>query len=160
MRGWSAAGLALLAADRAEVAPALVRAYLRPDPPLAAGVVAARAGATSMLDLSDGLLRDAGRVARASGVVLDLDPVAQAFGADLAVLAGAADALGMSASDWVLAGGEDHGLLATFPPGVVIPEPFRAVGRVEAAGGVQGADVLVGGLSPQTSSPGWDHFAQ
>ena len=160
VRGWSAAGLALLTADRAEVAPALVRAYLRPDPPLAAGVVAARAGATSMLDLSDGLLRDAGRVARASGVVLDLDPVAQAFGADLAVLAGAADALGMSASDWVLAGGEDHGLLATFPPGVVIPEPFRAVGRVEAAGGVQGADVLVGGLSPQTSSPGWDHFAQ
>lgn len=159
VRGWSAAGLALLEAGRAPVAPELVRAYLRPDPPLTAGVVAGRAGATSMLDLSDGLLRDAGRVARASGVVLDLDPVADAFAADLAALAGAAAALGASAEEWVLAGGEDHGLLATFPCGVALPEPFRPVGQVRAAG-PQGPTVLVGGRAPVAASPGWDHFAR
>ncbi|HEY5516079.1 MAG TPA: thiamine-phosphate kinase [Pengzhenrongella sp.] len=159
VRGWSAAGLALLAAGRGEVAPALVRAYLRPDPPLTAGAVAGRAGATSMLDLSDGLLRDAGRVARASGVVLDLGRVADAFAPDLAVLADAAATLGARAEEWVLAGGEDHGLLATFPPGVDLPEPFRPVGRVRAAG-PQGAWVLVDGRPPTVASPGWDHFAR
>lgn len=158
VRGWSAAGLALLGAGRGEVAPALVNAYLRPDPPLAAGVAAGRAGATSMLDLSDGLLRDAGRVARSSGVVLDLDPVADSFGGDLVVLADAAAALEVRAEDWVLAGGEDHGLLATFPPGVPLPAPFRVVGRVRAAAST-GSGVLVGGSPPSTPSPGWDHFA-
>ncbi|RYV50267.1 thiamine-phosphate kinase [Pengzhenrongella frigida] len=159
VRGWSAAGLALLAAGRPEIAPELVRAYLRPDPPLAAGVAAGRAGATSMLDLSDGLLRDAGRVARASGVVLDLDPVAVSFATDLVALTDAATALGALAEDWVLAGGEDHGLLATFPAGVVLPAPFRAVGRVRAVGSA-GPGVLVGGRTPATASPGWDHFAR
>ncbi|MGV8966940.1 MAG: thiamine-phosphate kinase [Cellulomonas sp.] len=159
VRGWSAAGLALLTAGRPEVAPELVRAYLRPDPPLAAGIFASRAGATAMLDLSDGLLRDAGRVARASGVELDLHPVAETFGADLAVLADAAAALGLPAADWVLAGGEDHGLLATFPPGAELPEPFRAVGLVRAVG-ADGPRVLVGGHPPETSSPGWDHFGR
>ncbi|QTE31551.1 thiamine-phosphate kinase [Pengzhenrongella sicca] len=157
VRGRSAAGLALLAAGRGEVAPDLVRAYLRPDPPLAAGVMAALAGATAMLDVSDGLLRDAGRIAAASGVVLDFDPVADAFGADLTELAGAAAALDASAADWVLTGGEDHGLLATFPAGAAVPDPFRAVGRVLAAGPT-GPGVLVGGLAPTTTSPGWDHF--
>ena len=155
VRGWSAAGLALLGAGRSEVAPALVRAYLRPDPPLAAGIAASRAGATSMLDLSDGLLRDAGRLALASGVVLDLD--LDAFGPDLGVLAEAAAALGVRADQWVLAGGEDHGLLATFGPGTVLPEPFRAVGHVAAPGPHA---VLVDGQVPRVASPGWDHFAR
>lgn len=155
VRGWSAAGLALLGAGRGEVAPALVRAYLRPDPPLEAGVAASLAGATAMLDLSDGLLRDAARLALASGVVLDLD--LDAFAPDRSVLAEAAAALGVRAEDWVLAGGEDHGLLATFPPGTPLPEPFRAVGHVAA--GPRGR-VLVGGQVPGVASPGWDHFAR
>src|SRR5699024_3270505 len=73
--GRSAAGLALLTAGVPELDPALVTAFLRPDPPLDAGVSASLAGATAMLDVSDGLLRDAGRIARASGVSIDLlDP--------------------------------------------------------------------------------------
>ena len=71
--GWSAAGLALLDAGRPELDAVLVDAHRRPVAPLAAGPVAARAGATAMLDVSDGLLRDAGRIARASGVRIDLD---------------------------------------------------------------------------------------
>ena len=59
-------------AGRAEPGRELVDAYLHPASPLAAGPAAAVAGATAMLDVSDGLLRDAGRLARASGVVVDL----------------------------------------------------------------------------------------
>lgn len=165
VRGWSAAGLALLEAGRGDLDAGLVGAYLRPEPPLAAGPLASRCGATAMLDVSDGLLRDAGRIARASGVVLDLDDPAVAFAADLERLAGAAAALGAEARDWVLAGGEDHGLLATFPAAVDVPEPFRVVGRVRAApegdaSGVQVTRVLVAGVDPGPGSPGWDHFAR
>lgn len=181
VRGRSAAGLALLRAGSAGAgaaggstgpaatgsdpssgtAPgalaALVDAYRRPSSPLAAGPAAARAGATAMLDVSDGLLRDAGRLARASGVVLDLDPPGVAFGADLAALEPAASLLGQDAAAWVLAGGEDHGLLATFPPEVPLPAPFRACGRVLDAAGAPGR-VTVGGAE-HTGPTGWDHFA-
>jgi thiamine-monophosphate kinase len=159
VRGRSAAGLALLLAGRADAGPDLVRAYLRPDTPLAAGPAAAVAGATSMLDVSDGLLRDAGRVARASGVVLDLDPVASALGDDLAVLQRAGALLGVDAHEWVLTGGEDHGLLATFPAGTALPAPFRRIGEVRADAGA-GAPVLVDGRAPSVATTGWDHFAR
>jgi thiamine-monophosphate kinase len=57
------------------------------------------------------------------------------------------------AERWVLDGGEDHGLLATFPSGTPLPEPFRAVGRV-----VEGTGVSVDGV-PAPARSGWDHFA-
>lgn len=157
VRGWSAAGLDLLLAGRGHLDDALVAAYLRPTSPLDAGPAAARAGATAMIDVSDGLLRDAGRVGRASGVVIDLDLAEDAFGDDLDRLADAAGALGKPARSWVLGGGEDHGLLATFPPDAVLPEPFRVVGHVRPVphGGRPG--VLVAGAVPDVA-PGWDHF--
>ena len=65
--GWSAAGLAVLARGfRSPVA--VVGAHRVPEPPYAAGPQAARAGATAMIDVSDGLLADLGHVAAASGV--------------------------------------------------------------------------------------------
>ncbi|MFE6970874.1 thiamine-phosphate kinase [Isoptericola sp. NPDC057653] len=165
-RGLSAAGLALLdagAAAPADGAPGAdgelgpyVGGYLRPDAPLAAGPGAATAGATAMLDVSDGLLRDAGRIARASGVGLDLETTALAT--DVARLLPAARALGadaVAALGWVLSGGEDHGLLATFPPDAALPAGFRRVGRVLAAAE---PGVTVDGGEPATG-PGWDHFA-
>lgn len=167
VRGRSAAGLALLdaglATPRGDRHAELVAAYLRPDPPLAAGPAAARGGATAMLDLSDGLLRDAGRLARASRVSLDLDPAA--FSADRKVLLPAADdvsaATGVPAAElverWVYGGGEDHGLLATFP-GADVPSGWDAVGRVLEAG-AGGPWVTVGGLESGVG-PGWDHFAR
>ncbi|WP_456846858.1 thiamine-phosphate kinase, partial [Cellulomonas sp. P5_C6] len=87
--GWSAAGLALLEAGRTDLDPELVGSFLRPVSPLAAGPAAARAGATAMLDVSDGLLRDAGRLARASGVRVDLET--SALVDDLGRLAGPAE---------------------------------------------------------------------
>jgi thiamine-monophosphate kinase len=112
---------------------------LAPTPPVADGPLAARAGATAMLDLSDGLALDAGRVARASGVVIDLD----------------SGSLGDEPTS-ALAGGEDHSLFATFPPETILPGGFRAIGTVRAAG--PGAPpVLVDGADPGAAG-GWDPY--
>ena len=153
VRGRSVAGHAVLEAGL-DGFDDLADAYRRPRPPLAAGIAAGIAGATAMLDVSDGLLRDALRIAVASGVALDLDEPATVFAEDLEVLAPAARALGVDPERWVLAGGEDHGLLATFPPGAALPLPFRTVGRVIA----DGSGVTVAGQVPR-GPLGWDHFA-
>jgi thiamine-monophosphate kinase len=170
-RGLSAAGLALLDAgvagpeDATDVGAgpgdtdggvgACVAGYLRPRAPLAAGPEAARRGATAMLDVSDGLLRDAGRLARASGVGVDVEP--DLLAGDVERLLPAARALGLdreAALSWALTGGEDHGLLAAFPPDVGLPEGFRRVGRVLPGR----AGVTVDGVEP-AGGGGWDHFA-
>ncbi|KAJ8146433.1 hypothetical protein OY671_000530 [Metschnikowia pulcherrima] len=158
--GRSAAGLASLDAGRADVDDALVAAYSRPDPPLAAGPVAADAGATAMMDVSDGSSRDAGRVARASGVVVDSDPGAldadRARSRDAgAALAGEDDGAEL-VDGWVSSGGEDHGSLATFPAAAPLPAGFRRLGTVRPAGD-DGAGVRSDGAVPRRSS-GWDHF--
>ena len=139
----------------------LVRAHLAPRPDYSAGVVAAAAGATAMIDISDGLLRDARRVAEASGVVLDLDPAALAPASDLLAAASALGDEGL-AFGWVLSGGEDHALLACFPPGAAVPAPFRPIGEVRARGeagiGTAGeAGVLLAGR-PYDGNEGWRHF--
>ncbi len=161
--GPSAAGLALLlasgtpaaAAGRTPAASGLVAAHLAPRPPYPAGPAAARAGATALIDTSDGLVRDAARVAHASGVVLDLDPAALAPPGDLVA---AALALGdpALAAAWVLTGGEDHALLGCFPPDAAVPAPFAVVGRVLATHDAPG--VLVGGR-PWSGPDGWHHFS-
>ncbi|MFM6963084.1 MAG: thiamine-phosphate kinase, partial [Micrococcales bacterium] len=113
--GKAAAGLALLQSGNADAINSydeLVDFQRRPLPPIAAGVTAAAAGATAMLDLSDGLSRDAARIAKASGVTVSFSRRdLQGFEA---MLEEAARAIGANAFDWVLDGGEDHSLLATF----------------------------------------------
>ncbi|WP_250448113.1 thiamine-monophosphate kinase, partial [Actinotalea sp. C106] len=153
--GRSAAGLALLSAGRAEEVGCadLVQGYLRPVSPLATAVSAARAGASAMLDVSDGLLRDAGRIARASGVVIDLVAPGLALARELDALSPAASALGVDPLAWLLTGGEDHGFLATFPS-ADLPEGFVPVGRVRRGH----PTVLVDGGPPPVAGTGWDHF--
>ena len=71
--GYAAAGLTILA--RGFRSPkVIVDAYRRPIVPYHSGPAAARMGATSMIDVSDGLLQDLGHVATASGVRLDISP--------------------------------------------------------------------------------------
>ncbi|WP_402370976.1 thiamine-phosphate kinase [Isoptericola rhizosphaerae] len=174
--GTSAAGLALLASGAATPGDGLpgapgplapyVAAYLRPEPPLADGPAAAAARASAMLDVSDGLLRDAGRLARASGVTIDLASghltrdVTTLIPATVELAVGADSADGWQrAHGWVLSGGEDHGLLATFPAEVAdqgLPAGFREIGEVGEVAG-DGPRVLLDGEEPHEPE-GWDHF--
>ena len=115
--------------------------HLAPTPPIADGVLASLAGATSMLDLSDGLALDAGRVARASRVVIDLVP--RALGADPRA---------------ALSGGEDHSLFATFPRGVDLPGGFRVVGAVRSADDAAPRVTVAG--RDLVDATGWDPYAR
>ncbi|AMD88618.1 thiamine monophosphate kinase [Actinomyces radicidentis] len=154
------------AADTARRCEDLFRA---PRPPLAAGPALAGAGATAMMDVSDSLLRDAGRIARASGVLIDVDDPADPgspLHADLLALAPVAglletddDAARARARRWVLTGGEDHGMLATVPADAVgsLPQGAAVIGRVSEPG-EGGPGVVVGGR-PWEGSVGWDHFS-
>ncbi|WP_347107733.1 thiamine-phosphate kinase [Paenarthrobacter sp. S56] len=158
--GRAAAGLALLESpvpfgSLTEEQRALVASQCRPTPPLAAGPSAARSGASSMMDISDGLMRDAGRLAASSGVLLDFDPVA--LKSHAVPLEPAAALLGLDPLGWVLGGGEDHGLLATFPAGIQLPQGFTAIGSVQAVGDSQRGGVRIAGQAADTV--GWDHFA-
>ena len=152
--GRAACGLALLMSGEATAISAYddwVNVQLRPQPPIQAGIDAALAGATSMLDLSDGLAKDAHRIARASGVTIALDRV-QLSGFE-AMLEEPAMRIGANAFDWVIAGGEDHSLLATFPQGSLIPRAFKPIGVVQERGAV---DVLLSG--EPLAERGWDSF--
>jgi thiamine-monophosphate kinase len=123
--GRSAAGYALLLNGVATF-EALRRRHLVPEPPYGQGRIAADAGATSMTDVSDGLVADLGHIARASGVGIDLSR--DALGADHDALTSAATALVLDPWVWVLAGGEDHALVATFPGPP--PAGWRVIGQV------------------------------
>jgi thiamine-monophosphate kinase len=134
-----------------DVTGALTGEHRRPHPPYEAGVAAALAGATAMIDTSDGLLRDGGRIAHASGVLIDLDSAALHPDSELIE---AARWLGMDPAAWVLSGGEDHQLLACFPAGTRLPAPFRAVGVVRA-----GPPAIVVDGAPVPGPGGFRHFA-
>jgi thiamine-monophosphate kinase len=146
--GWSAAGLAVL--RRGFRSPrAVVSAHRVPEPPYTAGPQAAAAGATAMIDISDGLLADAGHIAAASGVGIDIDSAAVPVAEKLVDVAAA---LGADAQRWVLTGGEDHALLACFPVEVALPEEWTEIGVVH-----NGHGVTVDGRS-YPGLGGWTHF--
>jgi thiamine-monophosphate kinase len=147
--GYAAAGYAALC--RGFRTPrVLVDAHRRPIVEYGAGPAAADAGATSMLDVSDGLLADAGHIATASRVGIDLQR--SAFEVP-DVMADAARALGVDPYTWILAGGDDHALLATFPPDATLPPGWRPIGTVGESGGV-----TVDGKRYEDGPAGWDHF--
>lgn len=109
---------------RATVEDALVARYLRPTPRLPAGCALAAAGASAMLDLSDGLASDAMRLAQASGVTIELDAAA------LPLAPGVADvarALGVAPAQLAATGGEDYELC------VCVPAAARAAAEAAVA---------------------------
>jgi thiamine-monophosphate kinase len=156
--GHAAAGLALLQAGLAH--EPLTAAHRRPQPPYDAGPQAADLGATAMIDISDGLLADLGHIASASGVLIDLSSDRLSPGEGLQ--AAARFFLGRTehgatpgpspALTWVLTGGEDHALAATFPPATALPTRWDVIGTVH-----EGDGVVVDG-QPWAGPAGWDHF--
>jgi thiamine-monophosphate kinase len=136
--GASAAGLALLQ-EGVRHGP-LVDLHRRPRPPYALGPLLAQAGATSLVDVSDGLASDLGHVARASGVSLGLHR-----GRLAAVLPEGV------AVEQALHGGEDHALAGTVPAGTALPDGVVAVGRAAA-----GPPVVL--LDGEPVTGGWEHF--
>ena len=170
------------AAHMIAVCERAVESQHHPVSPIPAGEVARHHKASSMLDLSDGLVKDAGRVAAASGVQMRLDRTAvDAFAEPLLPLARLLLAIGERneagespaslARTFVLVGGEDHGLLATFPGEV--PEEFVPLGTCVADAperglsaelygaerrhnAVTGAAVVMDGRS--LDGMGWEHY--
>lgn len=150
--GWAAAGLTVLSRGFRSPA-ALVNAYRVPEPPLAAGPVAADSGATAMIDVSDGLLADLGHIATASGVSIDIRTVALEVNPRLVEVG---SALGKDPLEWVLSGGDDHALVATFPNGATLPPGWQPIGAVGTAGPDGPAVTVDGGV--REGAAGWDHF--
>ncbi|MDX1510760.1 MAG: thiamine-phosphate kinase [Nitriliruptorales bacterium] len=158
--GRAAAGLALHQAaagqaDRVrEAHPQLSEAHRRPHALVGAAGILADPGVTAGIDVSDGLGRDLGHVAAASGVqvlleALPPDPLVDA----------AAAALDVTARDLVLGGGDDHALAITIDPAAVerikgavaaLDLPFAIVGTVRGGSGVLHDGEDVAGL-------GWEH---
>jgi thiamine-monophosphate kinase len=146
-QGWAAGGMAVL--GRGFRSPrVLVEAYRRPEPPYDAGQVAADAGATAMIDVSDGLLADAGHIATASGVAIDVRRDAFEVAEPLQAVGAA---LGAEPISFILGGGDDHALLATFPEGSV-PDGWLTIGTV-----LEGSGVTVDG-EDYDGPTGWTHF--
>ncbi len=157
--GSATAGLALL---RSGLAPAdddlasLVAAHRRPAPPYQAGPEAAQLGATAMIDVSDGLIADLGHVASASGVRIELrsSAIAAEPVTKRRALVRAADLVG-DGTDWLvwaLTGGDDHALVAAFPPGISLPERWTVIGSAS-----DGHGIIVDGRRWNLAG-GWEHF--
>jgi thiamine-monophosphate kinase len=151
-QGWAAGGLAVL--GRGFRSPrVLVEAYRRPEPPYAEGVVAAEAGATAMIDVSDGLIADALHVAEASEVSIDIRRDAFEVPEPLHAVGAA---LGADPMQFILGGGDDHPLLACFARKKDVPKGWTVIGEVSEPG-EEGPRVTVDGFDYEGPT-GWTHF--
>lgn len=139
------AGAGFAALSRGFRSPkAAVDAHRVPAPPYAEGPAAALAGASAMTDISDGLLADLAHVAAASGVAIDIDPTAFQV---VEAVGTVAEALQIDPMTFVLTGGDDYGLAATFAPGSPIPAGWTVVGSAGAGAGVTVAGATFDGAS-------------
>jgi len=145
--GFAQAGLLML--SRGFRSPrVLVGAHRVPEPPYELAKLATHA--TSMIDISDGLVSDLGHIAQASKVKINIE--SNKFEIPEA-LAAAAAAFNGDAMEWILSGGEDHAFAATFKTALDVPSGWTIIGSVESGEPA----VTVDGES--YSGKGWDHFS-
>jgi thiamine-monophosphate kinase len=131
--GWAAAGYAVL--TRGFRSPVqVVAAHRRPEPPYPEGPRASVLGATAMTDVSDGLITDLERISVASGVRIDITAAKVPVPLRLAEVGAA---LNTDALTWVLSGGDDYGLAATFAAGTDLPDAWTVIGTVAEGHGVR-----------------------
>lgn len=140
-------GLTLATDDPAASGP-LVEAYRRPRPRLAEGALLASV-ANAMMDLSDGLLIDASRMAQASGVAIIIDHIPLSIA--LEKVRGASVAVQLAAAR----AGDDYELLFALPPGAVPPVRAIPVGHVAEGSGL--TLKIDGAVIPLPDSLGWEH---
>jgi thiamine-monophosphate kinase len=145
-----------LLADLAHVADAsgvrldLDSARLRPGDPLLAAANAVQAARRDAVLLAR---TDGGSPPAPPDSVQDEAPSLEAPSSEApSSEAPSSEAPSSEALRWVLTGGEDHSLAATFPPGVALPARWTVIGQVRP-----GRGVLVDGR-PWSGPPGWDHF--
>ena len=145
--GFAQAGLLML--SRGFRSPrVLVGAHRVPEPPYE--LVRLATHATSMIDISDGLVSDLGHIAKASGVSINITTAEFEIPEPLAA---AASAFNGNALEWILTGGEDHAFAATFKTALDVPSGWNIIGSVESGESV----VTVDGET--YSGKGWDHFS-
>lgn len=147
-QGWAAAGLAVL--GRGFRSPrVLVEAHRRPEPPYDAGPEAAAHGATAMIDVSDGLLGDVAHIVEDSAVAIDIHTSSFEVAEPLRAVGAA---LGADPMQFILTGGDDHALVATFPAGTSLPPRWYQIGLVS-----EGSEVTVDGAA-YAGPAGHQHF--
>ncbi|TXS96701.1 thiamine-phosphate kinase [Parahaliea maris] len=147
-QGDAAAALLVLSGDwpgSHEAAEYLEQRYYRPSARLALGQ-SLLGVATSAIDISDGLLADAGHIAAASGVKLKIDPALLPLSPALRSYPDQDQAL-----RWALAGGDDYELCFTLPAEAELPPLCTRIGEVVAGEGVDC------GLDPGDAG-GYRHF--
>ena len=145
LTGWSAAGLELLTREvsiNSSIAERALSEFSAPTLDYACDF----SKATAMADVSDSVLIQAEQIAEASGVQLALDQSLISQASEFADLSSLADELKVDVFQWILAGGEDHALLAT---GVNLPG--IRIGSVLAGSGVSGVEMKKAPVS-------WSHF--
>lgn len=146
--GLSAAGLAILnrGLDRPRY---VVDAHLNPKLVAPDKLIKV---ATSLCDISDGLVTDAGNIAKASGVAINLNKELITSAPDFKDLAELANELGEEVFDWILTGGEDHFFLATVNPSNASEELGIKIGVVTTGSGEISLDGAV------IKKSGYQHF--
>ncbi len=121
-------------------------------PQLEAGVVVRKAGVSCCIDVSDGLLQDAGHIAAASGIGMDIEVSNLPDWGILCQVVGEQSALQLIAH-----GGEDYALLFTAPADIQLPDvPAVRIGRCRTGEGVR---LLLRGEKTDVQKTGFDHFA-
>jgi len=131
--GGAAAGLVLLQGP-------LRARQLEPQPRIGAGMALAGAGATAMIDISDGLGGDSGHLAQQSGVGLRIDASAVPIAAGASEIAASA---GGDPWQFVLGGGEDYELLASISA-ERLDEARQAVREAEGIALTEIGEVIAG----------------
>ena len=145
-------------------ARALLAAHARPVARVDEGEALAAAGASAMMDLSDGLGKDLGRLCRESEVGARIDLARVPVAAGLADLQATRNA---DPLELALSGGEDYELLATLAPEVVertaarlqerFGTPLTDIGEIIQEREVMAVDA--DGNTQGLEAKGWDHFA-
>ncbi len=136
------------------------RAFAHPEPRIRAGLALAQRGARAMIDLSDGLGGDAGHLAAASGVGLEIEldtlPVSPA-------VPDAAGRAGIDPAHFAALGGEDYELLVAMPSALsptdvqtLVHEAGVALTRIGRVGEGAGARFTLHGR--EIALRGFDHF--